>query len=143
MVSADNKANVSRVTDLKAARIEKNLKRLAVLVNSSLETKKRTEDYLMALTPAEKQRKFKATRKQLNIWIQPEAHALLLTHAKEQKLSQATYLESLLHQATITPDAEIIALKAELLEAETLAKNVMNESLELLKENARLKKELP
>lgn len=142
MVSADNKTNISRVTDLKAARIEKNLKRLAVLVNSSPETKKRTEDYLMALTPAEKQRKFKATRKQLNIWIQPEAHALLLTHAKEQKLSQATYLELLLNQATITPDAEIIALKDELLEAETLAKNAMNESLELLKENARLKKEL-
>ena len=142
MVSADNKTNISRVTDLKAARIEKNLKRLAVLVNSSPETKKRTEDYLMALTPAEKQRKFKATRKQLNIWIQPETHALLLTHAKEQKLSQATYLELLLNQATITPDAEIIALKDELLEAETLAKNAMNESLELLKENARLKKEL-
>ena len=104
MVSTDSQANpASRVIDLKQRRIEKNLKRLSELVNGSLETKQRTEDYLMALTPAERQREFKAARKQLNVWIQPEAHALLVKDAKQAGLSQAAYIESLLENSVCKP----------------------------------------
>lgn len=45
MVSTNNQKRVSRVTDIKEARVKKNLARLSILTNSTPNTLQRTKDY--------------------------------------------------------------------------------------------------
>lgn len=100
MVRTDNKKHSGSVTDLKAARIKKNLARLTELVNSSPETKARTMDYIMAKSNKELQADYraraKANKKQLNYFISLEAHNALTTLATDTGKTKLEILERLL-----------------------------------------------
>lgn len=117
MVRTDSKTNLSGVTDLKEARIKKNLARLTELVNSSPETKARTLDYIMAKSNAERQAEFKAkaketNKKQLNYFISLEAHNALTTLATDTGKTKIEILESLLLGKDSGGQAELDRLNA-------------------------------
>ena len=101
MVCTNNKKyTVSRVTDIKAARIKKNLDRLTELT-SDPSTHKRAQDYIMVLTNAEKQKAFrsrqKLTKKRLDLMITPEEMALFSSGAKALNMTRTEYFSHLLN----------------------------------------------
>ena len=142
MVPTDNQKNtVSRVTDIKATRIRKNLDRLTELT-STPSTQQRASEYIMVLSNAEKQKAFrerqKLTKKRLDLMIEPEEMEVFTLGAKSLSMTKVKYFSHLLNnQLGVFAAEELEELKEEIKELKKVRTNK-----EARKEVARLEAEV-
>lgn len=96
MARTDDKKHISSIAE---AQIKKDLERLSELTNSS-NTLTRTENYIMAMTGAERQKALRERRKEeskrLELWVSKQSGEIFVLRAKDKGMTQSAYFDYLL-----------------------------------------------